>query len=122
MMRSIGAWTHGVVDYALVLLLLAGPSIVHFSGKQATFCYILGAVHLALTILTRMPLGIVKVVGFPLHGAVELLATIVVLALPWIAAFARGVLSRNFFVSVGVLMFLVWLLTDYRDLRNRPKV
>ena len=118
MHRSIGSWSHGIIDYATVVLLLVGPRVVGFTGKQATFCYILGAVHLVLTLLTRFPLGVMKVIGFPLHGAVEFLAAIVVLALPWIAAFARGVLSRNFFVSIGLLIFFVWLLTDYRGLRG----
>jgi hypothetical protein len=118
MHRSIGSWSHGIIDYAMVALLLAGPSVVHFGGKQATFCYMLGAVHLVLTLLTRFPLGVLKVVGFPLHGAIEFLAAVVILALPWIAAFAKGVLSRNFFVSIGVLLFLVWLMTDYRGLRG----
>lgn len=117
-MRSIGSWSHGVIDYAMVVFLIVGPRVVGFSGKQATFCYVLAAVHLALTLLTRFPLGVMKIVGFPLHGAVELLASIVILALPWIAAFARGVLSRNFFLSVGLLLFFIWLLTDYRGLRG----
>jgi hypothetical protein len=118
MLRSIGSWSHGIIDYAMVVLLFIGPRMIGFSGRQATFCYILAVVHLALTLLTRFPLGVLKIVGFPLHGAVEFLAAIVVLALPWIAAFARGVLSRNFFVSIGLLLFFVWLLTDYRGLRG----
>ena len=119
--RSIGSWSHGIIDYAMVIFLIIGPRLIGFNGKQATFCYILAAVHLALTVLTRFPLGVLKVVGFPLHGVVEFLAAIVILALPWIAAFARGVLSRNFFVSVGLLLLFVWALTDYRGLRgNAP--
>jgi hypothetical protein len=119
--RSIGSWSHGIIDYAMVIFLIIGPRLIGFSGRQATFCYILAAVHLALTLLTRFPLGVVKVVGFPLHGVVEFLAAIVILTLPWVAAFARGVLSRNFFVSVGLLLFFVWMLTDYRGLRgNAP--
>jgi hypothetical protein len=118
--RSIGSWSHGIIDYAMVIFLIIGPRLIGFNGKQATFCYILAAVHLALTVLTRFPLGVLKVLGFPLHGVVEFLAAIVILALPWIAAFARGVLSRNFFVSVGLLLLFVWALTDYRGLRGNP--
>jgi hypothetical protein len=118
--RSIGSWSHGIIDYAMVIFLVIGPRLVGFNGKQATFCYILAAVHLALTMLTRFPLGVVKVIGFGLHGVVEFLAAIVILALPWIAAFARGVLSRNFFVAIGLLLFFVWVLTDYRGLRGNP--
>src|SRR5207237_7283516 len=76
--RSIGSWSHGIIDYAMVIFLIIGPRLIGFNGKQATFCYILAAVHLALTVLTRFPLGVLKVVGFPLHGVVEFLAAFVI--------------------------------------------
>lgn len=117
--RSIGSWTHGIIDYATVILLAAGPRMAGFNGKQATFCYILAAVHLVLTLVTRFPFAPFRIVRFPLHGAIELIVSVVLVALPWLAEFARGVKSRNFFVSIGILIFLIWLLTDYRGLRDR---
>lgn len=117
--HSIGAATHGILDYASVVLLGAAPALVGFAGKQATICYALAVVHLFLTLLTRFPLGAVKVVGFPIHGAIELLVSVLLIVLPWIANFSRGVLSTRFFVAFGLLLFVIWLLTDYRD-RRRP--
>ena len=117
MHRSIGALTHGIIDYAMVIFLLAGPSVAHFTGKQATFCYLLAAVHLILTLVTRFPLGAVKILGFPLHGAIELIVGLLLIVLPWLANFAAGLHSRNFFVAVGLLVLLIWFLTDYRGLR-----
>lgn len=118
--RAIGGGTHGLIDYATVIFFAAGPSVAGFNGRQATICYALAVVHLLLTLVTRFPLGAVKVVGFPIHGAIELLVGLLLIVLPWLANFSAGVHSRDFFVAIGVLILLVWGITDYRDLRNRP--
>src|SRR4051812_847835 len=57
--RSIGAVSHGILDYALAILLLVAPSVVGFAGIQAKWAYIFGGVLLVMAILTRYPLGIV---------------------------------------------------------------
>ncbi|HEV7921969.1 MAG TPA: hypothetical protein VGR02_14365 [Thermoanaerobaculia bacterium] len=117
MHRSIGALTHGIIDYAMVIFLFAGPSVARFNGKQATICYALAVVHLLLTLVTRFPLGVMKILGFPLHGAVEMMVGLLLLILPWLASFSAGIRSRNFFVAIGLLVLLIWFLTDYRGLR-----
>jgi len=117
--RSIGAVSHGILDYALGILLLAGPSVIGFAGVQATWAYIFGGVLLVMAILTRYPLGIVKIVGLGIHGFVELLLAISLIAAPWYGNFSRGVLSRNFYVMLGLLMLVLWFLTDFRGVRDR---
>jgi hypothetical protein len=119
MRRAIGPLFHGMIDYLTVILVAIGPRVAGFSGKQATFCYLLAAVHLVLTLVTRFPLGVVKVVGFVLHGVIELLVGILLIALPWIAGFSAGVHSRDFFVTLGVLILIIFAMTDYRGIRNR---
>ena len=121
-MRTLSAWSHGVIDYVIFILLVTGPSISGFAGKQATLAYILAAVLFILTICTRFPLGVVKSIRFPIHGAIELLLAILLLILPWIANFARGIKSRNFYVAIGLLMLIVWVITDFRGIRNRRNV
>lgn len=118
-MRTIGAWSHGIIDYVIVILLAIGPSVAGFAGRQATLAYVLAAVLFALSVLTRYPLGIAKHVGFVMHGVVELMLGILLLILPWIANFARGVKSRDFYVAMAVLMLVVWALTDFRNIRGR---
>ncbi|MEA2327071.1 MAG: hypothetical protein QOE68_2030 [Thermoanaerobaculia bacterium] len=118
--RSIGAVSHGILDYALAILLLAGPSVIGFAGVQAKWAYIFGGVLLVMAILTRYPLGIIKIVGLGIHGFVEILLAICLIAAPWYGNFARGVLSRNFYVMLGLLMLALWFLTDFRGVRDRP--
>ena len=113
-MRVIGPFAHGVIDYAMVIMLVIGPSVAGFRGKQSLFCYALALVHFLLTVITRFPLGVSKVLPFSIHGSIELIVSILLIVLPWLANFSTGVNSRNFFVAIGVLIFVIWLLTDYR--------
>jgi hypothetical protein len=61
-----------------------------------------------------------KFVRLPVHGAVELVLAILLILMPWIGNFWRGVNSRNFYVAVGVLMIVLWALTDFRGRRGGP--
>jgi len=119
LLRSIGAVSHGIIDYVLAILLLFGPEIAHFTGRQAIFCRVLGGILLVVALLTRYPLGVVKKIGFVSHGIIELILGIVLLVLPWTRGFSAGVLSRNFFVSNALLLLVVWILTDFRAVRGR---
>lgn len=114
-MRVLGAFSHGVIDYLMVILIALGPRIADFHGPQATMCYALAVVHLLLTIITRFPLGILKTLPFWLHGSVEIVVAVLLVILPWLAHFSAGVHSRNFFVAIGVLVALIFVLTDYRS-------
>ena len=117
MHRSIGPLMHGVLDYLTVVLLAMGPSIAGFRGRQATICFVLAAIHLVMTVFTRFPLGISKHIRLPIHGAIEFVVGALMIFLPWIASFSRGVLSRNFFMAIGALILVIWFLTDYRNVR-----
>lgn len=118
--RSIGARSHGIIDYLMVIVLTIGPTVAGFAGRQATLAYVLAVTLLLLAVLTRFPLGVVKVVSFPTHGAIELLIGLLLLILPWLANFARGIHSRNFYVTIALLLLLIWFLTDFRGVRDRP--
>ena len=106
----------------MVVLLAIGPSVAGFAGRQATLAYIFAALLFALTVLTRFPLGVAKHIGFATHGAIELVLAILLIILPWLANFSRGILSRNFYVMIGVLMLVVWAMTDFRGVRDRVVV
>jgi hypothetical protein len=114
-MRVLGAVSHGIIDYATVILLAVGPGVAGFTGRQATMCYGLAVVHFLLTIITRFPLGVMKALPFWLHGTIEIVVAVLLVILPWLAHFSAGVHSRNFFVAIGVLIAVIFLLTDYRS-------
>ncbi len=113
MTRSIGAVSHGILDYLLTIILVIGPNVAGFTGRQARWCYIFAAVLFVLAVLTQ-----VKLLRLAVHGALELLLAIILLVMPWVGGFARGVNSRNFYVAVAVLMIFLWALTDFRGRRD----
>jgi hypothetical protein len=116
-MRVLKPLAHGMVDYLMVIILAIGPGVAGFTGAQAKLCYALAVVHFLLTIITNFPLGVLKTLPFWLHGAVEIVVAVLLIVLPWIANFSRGVLSRNFFVMIGFLIALIFVLTDYRRVK-----
>jgi hypothetical protein len=103
----------------MIVILAIGPSVAGFTGRQATLAYVLALVLFILTFFTRFPLGVLKVISFPTHGAIECAIGVLLIVFPWMANFARGIHSRNFFVLIGVLLLVIWALTDFRGMRNR---
>jgi hypothetical protein len=115
-MKIISPKFHGILDYVVVVAFALAPIVLGFSGMPATVSYSLAAVHLLLTLATAFPLGVVKIVPLPLHGAIECVVSIALVTLPWIFKFAPDKTVRDFYVGAGVLIFAVWLFTDYRAL------
>jgi hypothetical protein len=115
-MKIFNPKVHGILDYAVVVAFALAPTVLGLSGLPATISHLLAAIHLILTLTTAFPLGVVRIVPLPLHGAIELVVSIALIALPWIFKFAPDVVARNFYVSAGALIFAVWLVTDYRTI------
>lgn len=113
-MKFINPKMHGVLDFVYIALLAAAPSLFNFTGLPATICYIFACAVLGLVLLTRYQYGLIKVIPFPVHGMVELVASIAFIAMPWLLGFTEIESARNFFVAAGALLFGVYLCTDYR--------
>jgi hypothetical protein len=109
---------HGGLDYVTVVGFLVAPTLLGLNGTPAWIAYGLSGVHLILTLLTAFPLGLYKVVPMAVHGALELAVAIALLPAPWILKFSSEAPARNFMVGSGMVIFMVWLLTRYRDPRK----
>ena len=112
-MKLLSPRAHGYVDYLVVAWFLAGPNVFQFGGLAATIAYVLAGVHLLLTVATNFPLGLVKVVPFPLHGLIEVGVAVLLFALPWVAGFSIDEVAKNFYVGAGAAVLVVFLITDY---------
>ncbi|HUJ15403.1 MAG TPA: hypothetical protein VL284_16575 [Thermoanaerobaculia bacterium] len=115
-MRLIGTWSHLIIDVAIVILLVFGPAYAGFAGRQADLAWVLAG---ALGLLVAFTF--VKAIRFVVHGVIEIVLIAIVLAMPWLAGFARGVHSRNFYLFAGVVMLAIWLMTDFRRLRSSAR-
>jgi hypothetical protein len=105
---------HGYIDYLAVALLVLAPTLFNFSGVAAGLCYGLAVVQLGMSLLTAYPLGAAKLIPFTVHGTIELITSIALIAAPFLFGFSGIAAARNFFIIGGVVLFLVWLTTNYK--------
>ena len=113
-MKLLNSKIHGVIDYAVVLFLWLSPTLFGLGSITSIFTYILGAVHLILTITTNFEFGLIKIIPFKIHAIVELMVSIVLFAAAFYLGSLEGNLSRNFYICFAIAVFLTWLITDYK--------
>lgn len=111
-MKILSPKIHGFLDILTVLIFAAAPTLFNFGGLPATICYVLAVVHLVLTLATAFPLGIVKIVPLLVHGTIELIVSTALVILPFILGWTGA--ARNFFIGIGIVIFIVWLISDCR--------
>ena len=112
-MKFISPKIHGIIDYLVVVFLLASPSIFGFTGLLAYFTYALGIIHLLLTITTKYSAGLIKILPFTLHGTVEFVVGIVLIVLAY-TLFNDNPAGKLYYVIFGTVVLLTWLVTDYK--------
>jgi hypothetical protein len=112
--RILGPKLHRLLDFATVVVFLLAPLTVGLGGLPAAICYVLAVVHLLMTLATRFPGGAAKPISLLLHGMVELAVAIVLVAIPYVAGFGPGSPAKRFFVTMAAVIFVIWLLSDYR--------
>lgn len=113
-MKILNPTIHGAMDYALALFFLAAPAIFGFSEAAATISYVVGGVYIGASLITKYPLGLLKLLPFPVHGVIETLMALSWFAFPWIFGFADDIAARNFFIIAAVGLLLVVSCTDYK--------
>ena len=95
--RLLPAWLHAVADYAV------GTGVV------------VGVTVLAVSMLTRYPLGVVKVLPFQVHSAGDYLAAALLLAAPFALHFNHSDSGLTaLYVGAGLAVLAVSLITNYQ--------
>ena len=113
-MKILNASIHSTLDYATVVAFASAPTLLGFSGAPAVLAYLLAGFHLAMTVLTDMPLGLVKIIPMRLHAMVEMLVGPTLIATALMApSLVMG--AQGFFVASGIAICTVWFLSDYRS-------
>lgn len=111
-MKILSSTIHGYLDFLTVIIFAVAPTVFGFDGLPAYISYALAVIHLILTLITAFPKGIIGIVPFTIHGGIELIISIALIILPFILGFAET--PRNFFIGIGIVIFIVWLLSDYK--------
>ena len=104
--RPVDATLHGVVDYtAGTFLLTAFPKLAGIEGtRSARQVRISAAVHAGYSTLTKYPLGIVKVIPFQAHLALDAAGAIALGATPFLTGQWRKGL-KEWAPHVGLALF-----------------
>jgi hypothetical protein len=117
-MKILNGKFHGYLDYLVVLIFLCAPTLLHLSTLPAVISYSLAGIHLLLTLLTNFPLGALKLVPLKWHGVIELVVGPALVALPFVLGFGSEPAAQYFYVVNGVVIFIVWSLTDYGSMKK----
>ena len=102
-MRFIPTRVHGILDYLVGVLLIFAPRIFGFenTGAASTVPVVLGVAALIYSLLTRYELGLIKVLPFKAHLAMDFASGVVLLVSPWAFGFSETVWVPH--VIVGLL-------------------
>ncbi len=124
--KVLPAWLHAIADYAVGLSLIIVALAVHSTAGARDTGIVVGATVLVVSMLTRYPLGVVKVLPFPVHSAGDYLAALLLFVAPFALNFASGDPAVTlFYVTAGVAVVAVSLITNYQynprsQARNQP--
>jgi len=111
-LKVISDTTHGILDYLTVAIFALAPGILGLTGFAALVSYALAAIHLIMTLLTNMPLGVVKIIPMRLHALVEMLVGPVLVVAALVLPTLLGD-KREFFLVMGLVILAVWFLSSY---------
>src|SRR5436309_10234699 len=103
LVRLLPAWFHAIADYAVGLSLIVVAIAVGGSSGAVATGIVVGATVLAVSMLTKYPLGVVKVLPFTIHSAGDYLAAALLLAAPWVLNFADGDTGLTAFYVVAAI-------------------
>ena len=115
LVRLLPAWLHAVADYAVGALLIVVALASGASGIAVATGVVVGIVVLLVSMATRYPLGVFKVLPFTVHSAGDYLAAALLIAAPFALNFADAESGlAAFYVVMGVAVLAVSLITNYQ--------
>ena len=112
-MRRLSPRVHGIMDYITVLFLVLSPQLFEMQFIATVFTYSLAFIHLALTLLTDFEMGLFPIVPLSVHGAIELLVSILLVAVAIAFRFSNDVISFYFYLICAAVLFIVWVFSSY---------
>ena len=115
LIRLLPAWLHAVADYAVGAVLILAALMVGGTGAAVATGIVVGVTVLVVSMLTRYPLGVVKVLPFKVHSAGDYLAAVLLLAGPFALGFRQSDAGlTGLYIASGIAVLAVSLITDYQ--------
>ena len=122
-MRFIPTKVHAVLDYVVAIALILAPTIFMFDevgGAAVIIPRILGVGLILYSLFTRYELGLVKVIGMPVHLVFDVLASVFLIASPFLFGFSDDGTATAFFIVLGVVHLLMTIATRFVS-EDRPR-
>ena len=115
LVKLLPAWFHAIADYAVGALLIIVPIVVGGSDEAVATGIVVGAVVLLVSMATRYPLGIFKILPFTVHSAGDYLAAALLIVAPFALSFDGSDSGLSvFYVGAGLAVLAVSLITNYQ--------
>lgn len=109
---------HGMLDYLVGVLLIAGPFLFGFSDDTATATSVAaGVLILVIAAASDVPTGLVRSIPRALHVVLDYVVAIAILVSPFLLGFTGDDTATPFLIGVGVLQLMQTLATRFL----RPK-
>ena len=115
LVKLLPAWFHAVADYAVGIALIVVALVDSGSYGAVGTGVVVGATVLLVSMLTKYPLGVVKVLPFTVHSAGDYLAAALLVIAPFALNFAdaEGGMAA-FYVAAGAAVLATSLITNYQ--------
>jgi hypothetical protein len=119
LIRLLRPGTHAVADYLAALTVILTALVIDGPSRAVAFGLIIGIGYGLISLMTRYPLGAIKVIPFPVHSAADYLGALALIVGP----FALGFYDDNkgaslAYILTGVAVAGVSLITDYQYSRR----
>jgi len=99
----ISPGVHGILDYVLGATLIFAPFVLGFdSDKATTVCVVAGIAELGVAMTTAWSRGIVKLIPPAVHGVIDYIFVVALIAAPFIFGFSDDDTATAFLVIVGI--------------------
>ena len=120
LVRLVPAWLHAVADYAVGAGLIIIALAIGGSAGAVTTGVVVGVTVLLVSMLTRYPLGVLKVLPFTVHSVGDYVAAALLLFAPFALNFSGsdGGLTVVYVVA-GIAVLAVSLITNYQHSEKR---
>ena len=111
MKKPISPKLHGIIDYLSVPLLLAAGPLFQFGGRASQITSTVAGALLVLSLFTKYPPSIVKLVPFRIHLMLDAVLGLMFIIYPHVFWFPEHS-ALFFFIAYGLLSLIVVALSD----------
>src|SRR5438874_4574716 len=99
--KFLPAWFHAIADYAVAATLIVVAAAVGGADKAVATGIVVGAVVAVVSMLTKYPLGVWRVLPFTIHSAGDYLAAALLVIAPFALNFNNSDTGLSVFYIVA---------------------